>query len=1467
MDSVGRLARQRWSLIALLLFVGAITVAGAAWAQEPDDPQVHLAHPGLLRRFAESHAIGTSAAVYDTVWVGLSNSNHYNAATNPENIWTGVYRPGAGLANGVGWDWDTFGFADGGAIDSLQGWLPVMWAANIRDFMGVDDQGQYPYACLDFGNYANAWVKSPNAKNRGIVGVWHADPGSGAGIGVTWTPISGAKSAWCGLREHGDNTQIDQVTGNPYNQNCLDFAKQTGIAGPTRKNFPGYAGQSDQMLYRDFNAVVGQPLTLSFNYRTRMSLLYHSATSGPGARRGWFNGDPLSTATGNFFSGSTVDIVDSFQVFIGVPVNDTAVTFSNGTSGVVLDPQRRWFSEVLRLFDGAAAPFYEMKSVAGTTPSLADTTGFNTFSRVVPDSLVQTIAASALNPTGKVRLVFRVKTNSLGDDLTGWGDELGGRGAAQVDDVTLAWGAGSPINFGDFELAEQGGDGAIDNRTSKTSEQNWKSTGRSIPLWFHARPLAGLPWADLCGVVEAPTRLCNMQGNVMDAGVDPTESIGIGTIDAFRSNYYGMISPTIDLSTATNPNNQGVPNDHASPTDDYLLRFDLYSGDLNAFAPVVGTGVLFWIGAMSYPNKTLNGTTCWGDICTGTEFYYQPDVFCSTPAYVKPLRATNTIFTSNASGAPDSLRLFIGIYNHPARFGSSIGANPTFGTYFDNVALGLINKSGGTGAVGDVSWWDWFADTFPHASFTGPGGGFSAISDLDTCGAYIKGARNIAQGALAGERLDILADSIKTAAGDRVKTSASDTNSVFIRCDLVFRILPGPGDYRQAAGDSVPRYPPITAQKLLRRPDVRTGGSALANPADAGDHSFWASYMRYPGQFASPGAHYGGTFWDYLSWNSARMDTVESNRFPIGGAPVTLQLGGFYQSTLHEQDPHFEEMGISKPRCFQIDTLNAANLNSDNIVCGAAPAWLTDPGGPPRSRTGWDGSVTTKEMTKIIPDGLLTPGSHVRVLHPQVAGVRVCRLHDDARYREHRPAVGGDADLDGHRWQEFSVLPDRYKAPEYKGAGDACLLFADYGDTGGGELVWVSVMDSIGGTAASKFGAHNGWHAAAGVDLSSASNPNLPAQAFVYNQNASPGTLWDMYGARFATQTWAGTRLGGRNTSRKGSDLLLGHDAVVAPSSFMLKSFYRTIALVTGLSSNALGPTPDMPEDDLATLADFLTSTDAVDPNSLPRMIYFSGAGLAVSESVDPVHAAFLAAYPGVTLVSPSYAELASNTRACADLTNTNVITPHADVYGVGLSCFYIQNVIGNVLGKSQNVSFYENTGHGPYVASVYHPAVASSGNDNYITLMDAFDLQNLWGRYCSTSYGRLARTYDVMTRVFSASCSKWTSPGPALNVPNAGNGAPFANFMKVGNSVMRAGSANVRFGIANTGRVRVRLYDVAGRLVRTLADKTFQGGQEYSALWDGRDDSGAQLARGVYFVRIDYAGGTAINGRVVVLR
>jgi len=66
--------------------------------------------------------------------------------------------------------------------------------------------------------------------------------------------------------------------------------------------------------------------------------------------------------------------------------------------------------------------------------------------------------------------------------------------------------------------------------------------------------------------------------------------------------------------------------------------------------------------------------------------------------------------------------------------------------------------------------------------------------------------------------------------------------------------------------------------------------------------------------------------------------------------------------------------------------------------------------------------------------------------------------------------------------------------------------------------------------------------------------------------------------------------------------------------------------------------------------------------------------------------------------------------------------------------------------------------------------------------------------------------------------------------------------------------STNVMFELARSGQARVDVYDVSGRLVRTLVDG-FVGAGEQSIVWDGRDRHGSTTASGLYFVRMRAAG------------
>ncbi len=76
----------------------------------------------------------------------------------------------------------------------------------------------------------------------------------------------------------------------------------------------------------------------------------------------------------------------------------------------------------------------------------------------------------------------------------------------------------------------------------------------------------------------------------------------------------------------------------------------------------------------------------------------------------------------------------------------------------------------------------------------------------------------------------------------------------------------------------------------------------------------------------------------------------------------------------------------------------------------------------------------------------------------------------------------------------------------------------------------------------------------------------------------------------------------------------------------------------------------------------------------------------------------------------------------------------------------------------------------------------------------------------------------------------------------------------------------DIRFATAREGRVTLALYDVKGRLVRTLASGRFPAGQ-HVVTWDGRDDRGADAPSGVYLARLRDADGVDASRKLTLVR
>jgi hypothetical protein len=75
--------------------------------------------------------------------------------------------------------------------------------------------------------------------------------------------------------------------------------------------------------------------------------------------------------------------------------------------------------------------------------------------------------------------------------------------------------------------------------------------------------------------------------------------------------------------------------------------------------------------------------------------------------------------------------------------------------------------------------------------------------------------------------------------------------------------------------------------------------------------------------------------------------------------------------------------------------------------------------------------------------------------------------------------------------------------------------------------------------------------------------------------------------------------------------------------------------------------------------------------------------------------------------------------------------------------------------------------------------------------------------------------------------------------------------------------AAFVEYALAKREMVRLTVYDIAGRVVRTLVSETRPAGHQ-STVWTGRRDDGVAVPPGVYFLRLE-AGEFQANRKIVL--
>ena len=77
--------------------------------------------------------------------------------------------------------------------------------------------------------------------------------------------------------------------------------------------------------------------------------------------------------------------------------------------------------------------------------------------------------------------------------------------------------------------------------------------------------------------------------------------------------------------------------------------------------------------------------------------------------------------------------------------------------------------------------------------------------------------------------------------------------------------------------------------------------------------------------------------------------------------------------------------------------------------------------------------------------------------------------------------------------------------------------------------------------------------------------------------------------------------------------------------------------------------------------------------------------------------------------------------------------------------------------------------------------------------------------------------------------------------------------------------STSLAFDLPRSGRVSIAVYDVSGRLVRSIVGESRPAGR-HTATWDGRSRSGVDAPAGVYFARLEREG-EVLTRRIVLVR
>ena len=229
--------------------------------------------------------------------------------------------------------------------------------------------------------------------------------------------------------------------------------------------------------------------------------------------------------------------------------------------------------------------------------------------------------------------------------------------------------------------------------------------------------------------------------------------------------------------------------------------------------------------------------------------------------------------------------------------------------------------------------------------------------------------------------------------------------------------------------------------------------------------------------------------------------------------------------------------------------------------------------------------------------------------------------------------------------------------------------------------------------------------------------------------------------------------------------------------------------------------------------------------------------------------------------------------------------SPGVSVYGNGCPNQYSYSVLGVQAGPTNTVGnlrwySYQGTGDVPYVnyAQVVRTKIQAQVA-NWKSMVNGFSFHHLSERGCSSedcsadSACVVAGAADLLgpgltwMATGGAPFVNWRYPCEDVAVDDGGEthvSGP-VNYLYAARPNPFRGTAAVRFSLAAPTHVNVSIFDVSGRLVRTLVDGAMDKG-EHTQSWDGADNGGNRVSGGIFWMKMHTQSGYTSSMRLVVV-